>query len=171
MQDNQLYYGTISRILHWLMAAGFAFLLFTVIMWNINEDYFSLMAYHKSVGFLLTILIVVRIIWALLNASRRPQSNLAVKLGHWALYVLMIAVPVVGLLRQYGAARSTLDVFGIEVMGKAPEKIEWMTQLGNAAHGKLGYVLFVLAFGHIVAAIVHQIRGEKIINRMAGPRR
>ena len=171
MQDTPQYYGTISRLLHWLMAAAFAFMLFTAIMWNINEDYFSLMGYHKSVGTILAVLIVLRVVWSAINASRRPFSAPVVKLGHAALYLLMIAVPFIGLIRQYGAARGPLNVFGIEVMTGSPEKIEWMVNLGNAAHGKLAFLLFFLAAGHIVMAVIHQLRGEKIINRMIGPRR
>ena len=171
MKDTQQYYGTISRLLHWSMAAAFAVMLFTAAMWNFNEDYFSLMGLHKSVGFLLMILIVVRVIWAALNIKNRPHGNLIVKLGHLGLYVLMIAVPMVGLIRQYGSARGSLKVFGVEVMGAAPEKIEWMTQIGNMAHGNLAWLLFALAAGHIVMAIVHQVKGEKIINRMAGSRK
>lgn len=168
MYDNTQRYGIISRLLHWTMAAGFAFMLFTVIMWKTNEEYFSLMAYHKSVGFLLAVLIVIRLVWAAMNLTKRPPSNLVAKLGHLALYGLMLAVPFIGLLRQYGSAKGSLAVFGVEVMGKAPEKVEWMAQLGNAAHGKLGFILFVLAIGHIGFAIWHQIKGEKILNRMAG---
>lgn len=51
MKDTPQYYGTLSRFFHWLMAAMFAFMLCTAAMWNINEKYYSLMGYHKSVGF------------------------------------------------------------------------------------------------------------------------
>ena len=155
MKDNKQYYGTISRLFHWLMALCFAFMLFTAIMWNINEDYYSLMGYHKSVGFMI-------------NLKNRPHSSTIAHLGHLVLYVLMIVVPAIGLIRQYGMAKGPLSVFGVEVMGTAPEKIEWMTNLGNAAHGKLAFLLFFLVAGHIVMAIVHQLKGEKIINRMIG---
>ncbi|MDO5059367.1 MAG: cytochrome b/b6 domain-containing protein [Neisseria sp.] len=179
MKDNNQYYGTFSRLLHWLMAAAFALMLFTAVMWNINEDYFSLMGLHKSVGVLLMVLLVVRMVWSLLNRANRPECNAAAKLGHLALYALMFAVPFVGLLRQYGSARSSLEVFGIEVMGKAPEKVEWMAQAGGAqpiagldwsVHGLLAYTLFALVAGHIVMAVIHQLKGEKILNRMAGSR-
>lgn len=166
--DTTTAYGTVSRLLHWSMAALFAFMLFTAAAWNINEDYFSLVAYHKSAGFVLMLLAVLRAVWAFANRRRRPPSALPAKLGHAALYVLMLAVPFVGLLRQYGRAKDGLEVFGITVLPAAAEKIQWMTQIGNAVHGKLGWLLFALAAGHIVAAVVHQIKGEKIINRMIG---
>lgn len=171
MHDTPRYYGTISRLLHWLMAIGFFFIMYTVIAWTINEDNFSLMAYHKSIGFCLLILGIMRLIWALIQRTHRPDGNIAVRIGHGLLYLLMLAVPAVGVVRQYGGARSNLEVFGITVMQTASTKIEWTTQLGNLLHGKLGFILFALIVGHILMAIWHQIRGEKIINRMAGPRR
>ena len=161
MKDTPQYYGTLSRFFHWLMAAMFAFMLCTAAMWNINEKYYSLMGYHKSVGFLLLVLVALRLVWALANWRNRPYGSLA-------LYLLMAAVPAVEMIRQYGSARGDLEVFGITVMHKIEQPIEWMTQLGNAAHGKLAYLLFVLAFGHIAMAVLHQLRGEKIINRMVG---
>ena len=59
MKDTPQYYGTLSRFFHWLMAAMFAFMLCTAAMWNINEKYYSLMGYHKSVGFLLLVLVTL----------------------------------------------------------------------------------------------------------------
>lgn len=165
--DNPQRYGTISRFLHWSMAAAFLFMLGTAIAWNINEDYFSLMGWHKSIGVLLGVLAVVRLIWALIHARHRPSGNLLVKAGHGILYLLMLAVPLIGMIRQYGSARD-FALFDILAMPKAAERIEWMTQLGNQWHGTLAWLLFALVAGHIVMAVVHQIKGEKIINRMAG---
>lgn len=165
--DNPLFYGTVSRLLHWLMAILFAFMLFTAAAWTYDEEYFGLMDYHKAVGFVLMWLVCVRLVWAIINLRRRPQGHILVKLGHGALYLLMVAVPLVGLLRQYGSARGSLDIGGITLLPASPERIDWMVQLGKQ-HGTLAWLLFVLIAGHIVAAVAHQIKGEKIINRMAG---
>lgn len=166
--DTSNAYGSVSRFFHWTMTAGFLFMLFTAVAWSVNEDYFSLIDWHKSVGFVLLVLLVLRLLWALKNLSRRPAGSLLVKLGHWALYVLMAAVPLTAMLRQYGAARGGLKVFGVELMNGASEKIEWMTRVGNEWHAPLAWTLFVLAAGHILMAVVHQFKGEKILNRMAG---
>lgn len=166
--DTSNAYGSISRFFHWIMAAGFLLMLFTAVAWTLNEDYFSLIDLHKSVGFVLLVLLLLRLLWALGNLSRRPAGNLLVKLGHAALYVLMAAVPLTAMLRQYGSARGGLKVFGVEIMNGAPEKIEWMTRLGNEWHAPLAWALFVLAAGHILMAVVHQLKGEKILNRMLG---
>lgn len=145
--DSSLRYGTVTRLLHWLMAACFAVMLATAVIWNISEAEWtrSLYGLHKSFGFILTVLIAVRVVWALANAARRPKADsTAAKLGHLALYLLMIAVPLVGMIRQYGGGRGPLKVFGIQVMQGAPEKIEWMAELGNRFHGNAAWLLYAL---------------------------
>lgn len=168
IHDHQQSYGIISRLFHWLMVFGFIIILGTIIAWKIDEDYFSLIDLHKSVGFLLLIAVVFRFLWMLKNRKQRPHNSFIAHLGHWALYALMFTVPFIGMLRQYGAARGDFSVFGVHIMSKAPERIEWMAQLGNLAHSKLGILLFILVIGHILMAIYHQIKGEKILNRMIG---
>ncbi|MEG9488113.1 cytochrome b [Mannheimia indoligenes] len=162
--DNSQVYGTISRTLHWTMAICFGFMLYTGLQ---GEAFREWLPYHKSVGAILMLLIVIRVIWAIINRNNRPApDNIFVTLGHFALYVLMLAVPTIALIRQYGAARGPLDVFGVKVMEGSTEKIEWAVSLGNNFHGELAWGLFVLSAGHIVMAIYHQIKGKKILNRM-----
>jgi len=74
--DSSRYYGTISRLLHWLMAACFVVMLVTAIIWNLTEaDWVgSLYGLHKSFGFILMVLIVVRILWAAANMGKRPPA-------------------------------------------------------------------------------------------------
>ncbi|MDO4879130.1 MAG: cytochrome b [Neisseria sp.] len=172
--DTPEHYGTVSRLLHWLMAALFALILATVILWNSldmerHEWVGNLFGLHKSLGFILMVLIVLRILWAAAHLGKRPPAdNTAVKLGHRALYALMLAVPLIGMIRQYGGGRGPLKVFGIEVMQGAGEKIAWMAELGNNAHGKIGWLLFALAAGHIVMVAVHKLRGHDVLPRMLG---
>ena len=113
--DSSRYYGTVSRLLHWLMAACFVVMLVTAIIWNLTEaDWVgSLYGLHKSFGFILMVLIVVRILWAAANMGKRPPADsAAAKMGHLALYALMLFVPLVGMIRQYGSGRGPLKVAG-----------------------------------------------------------
>ncbi len=85
----------------------------------------SLFGLHKSFGFLTLTVIALRIVWAVANRAKRPQSNSkAAAAGHGILYLLMLAVPVIGMIRQYSSGRGPLKVFGVEVMQGSPEKIE-----------------------------------------------
>ena len=78
--DSSRYYGTVSRLLHWLMAVCFVVMLVTAIIWNLTEaDWVgSLYGLHKSFGFILMVLIVVRILWA---AARRQCGGQAGAFG------------------------------------------------------------------------------------------
>ena len=81
--DNSQYYGSVTRLLHWLMAACFFFMFATAIAWN-------LMA-----------LAVLRFIW-MLQQKERPANAWIAKAGHLALYALMLIVPALAIARQIG---------------------------------------------------------------------
>ena len=93
---------------NWLTVLGFIGILTTIAIWTIydGEEWVgALFGVHKSIGFITLLVIIVRIVWALLNASKRPAADsFAAKAGHPSLYVLMFAVPVIGMIRQYGSA-------------------------------------------------------------------
>lgn len=80
----------------------------------------------------------------------------------------MLAVPVIGMIRQYGNGRGPLKVFGIELMQSSPEKIEWMANLGNTFHGNLGWLLFAAVAGHVAMVVVHRVQGKDVLYRMTG---
>ena len=109
--------------------------------WHLNGSLKFLIAPHKAVGVLLLLLAALRFVWALRNLHRRPAGSLKVKLGHLALYALMFAVPASGMARQFHGA------------------------FGNA-HGALAFVFFLLIAGHIAMTVLHQRRGEAILQRM-----
>lgn len=161
MFDNENRYGSITRMLHWGMAililwqftsAGSRILFedtaFEAFMWST----------HKPLGALLLLLIGIRLAWALINLSRRPPSvNLGAKLGHIALYGLLIVIPSLGLLRQYGSGRS-FEPFGIPLFSGFEGEIEFLVEPGNLLHGALGWVLLVMIIGHIGMVVWHRKR-------------
>jgi cytochrome b561 len=158
--DNTNRYGLVTRIFHWGMAAllfwQFASVIAHAFFEKTAADQF-LWSTHKPVGFLLFILIVLRVLWALINRARRPASlSLAATLGHIALYALMFAVPGAALLRQYGSGR-TFEAFGLTIFeGFSSDKIEWMLNIGNNFHGNLGWLLIALSLGHIFMVVWHK---------------
>ena len=66
-------YDTVSRALHWLTVLGFIGILTTIAIWTIydGEEWVgALFGVHKSIGFITLLVIIVRIVWALPNASK-----------------------------------------------------------------------------------------------------
>lgn len=170
--DNLHRYGTVSRALHWLMVLGFGFMLFTALSLTFAgeaEWTDGFRNYHKIVGYFLMVLVLIRVLWALINSGKRPPAHSrAAHLGHLALYALMIAVPLLGLLRQYGAARGALSLGDFTLLPAAAEKIEIFVKLGSQFHSLLGWALFVMAGGHILMVIVHRVKGDDVLPRMLG---
>lgn len=172
VMDTHIRYGVMSRLLHWGMALLFAWQFTSATAhWLFPDTPFEAFFWstHYPVGVLLLTLVILRAIWALVNASLRPPSlSFMAMLGHLALYSLMIAVPTIAIIRQYGSGRS-LEVFGITLMsGFEGEEITWMTVLGGLLHGELGWALLVLIAGHIVMAILHRkLTHHDVLTRMA----
>ncbi|ERS91885.1 cytochrome b [Halomonas sp. PBN3] len=174
MSSPITHYGRFSRLLHWGMAALFAFQFLTAIVRFALPDTAleaAIWGAHKPLGALLMLLVIVRLAWALVERARRPPSiNLAAGLGHLALYLLMVAVPLVALLRQYGSGRAFAP-FGIPLMPGFEGEVEWMTAVGGIFHGLLGWALLALIVGHVAMALLHRrMAGEDVLVRML-PRR
>lgn len=173
--DNGLKYGLVTRILHWGMALLLLWQLGAVIAGEVlGETSFTdaIGSTHKPVGLLLFILAVVRAVWGLLNLSRRPRAHtgligkMAVA-GHVVLYGLLLFVPSVALIRQYGSGRP-FEAFGLTIMPGGHDKIEWMTKLGGDWHGELAWMLLAMIVLHLGMALFHQfVWKDDTFKRMA----
>lgn len=172
--DTPTRYGTVTRALHWGIALGLGWMFCTVLTHALAErsalDAFAWPT-HKHVGSALMVLVVVRVLWALRNARRRPAAvNLPARLGHLVLYGLIVAIPLIGLLRQFGSARAFAPL-GLPLFAARDEseKIGWMVDLGSALHGELGWTLLALVCGHVAMALWHRRSPQHdVMPRMVG---
>lgn len=171
--DTPLRYGRVSRGFHWLMAALFAWQFAGALLFvSIGDTALTRFVggTHFSLGFVLFVLVLLRGGWALVNWKRRPShpgrlGRLAAA-GHALIYGLMISIPGMALLRQYGAGKP-LSVLGIPVMTERAEKIEWMTVPANLLHYWLGFALLAVVIGHASMVVVHRVLGqEDVLSRM-----
>ncbi len=174
--DNATRYGTVSRVLHWGMAALFA-AQFTsaaarALLPRDNALRDALWSYHTTLGTTLFLLVLLRGIWGIINMSRRPQHEgrfaTAAKFGHLTLYFLMILVPATRILAAAGSERG-LTYLGMEIFPPREAEIAW-TQIAAAWHGEMGWLLAILVIGHIAMAIGwhHLINRDGILRRMIG---
>ena len=175
-RDTPDRYGLVSRFLHWGMALLFAWQ-FAGMVVKVTVGRSPLTAFlvgtHASVGALLFLLILLRGAWGLYNLRRRPPHEpgplgLAARLGHLALYALMLAVPALALLRQYGSGRAFAP-FGIPLWPASGERIEALVAPANTAHGLLAWTLLALIGGHIAMVLLHRfLWRDGVLTRMAG---
>ena len=88
--DTPSHYGTISRALHWGMAVAIALMYLLAVAWHLTGQAQALIPVHKALGTLLFMLVFARILWAIAAEQRPRATSLAARLGHLALYLLML---------------------------------------------------------------------------------
>jgi cytochrome b561 len=172
-------YSPTARRLHWWTVAlvavmiplGFAMSYRgnSLNIWDGTTN--ALYSLHKSLGFILLWLMLARLAYRFRNGAPPDEPTLewwqkaASHLTHWALYALLIAMPLLGWLgvSLFGAR----DVFGLvslpplTVVNKAAsERVFMLHFLGALA-------LVALIGAHVGAAIFHHfIRRDGVLTRM-----
>lgn len=174
MNDSAHRYGGMTRLLHWAMAL--------LIVWQFlklgdrisdGEHWIgqTLVPWHISIGAVLLVLIVLRLLWALGQRQQRPQhvgpTALLVKAGHGLLYASMLLMPITGILLMLGNGYG-LKVFGMQLAAKTGVETGWMISLGSL-HSPLAWLFVALVLGHIAAALFHHfVKKDDTLKRMVG---
>lgn len=178
LRDTPLVYGRVTRALHWTIAG--------LILWQFlgmglraihgRQDWLGFfVGSHQPVGTVLFVLIVLRAVWALSNRRNRPAHGgglpgATATAGHALLYLLMIAIPALGLLRAWGSDR-VFAPFGFQIFSARTPVVEWTGKLAGALHGELAWLLLAVIAGHVLMVGVHQAMWrDGTLARMAGRR-
>ncbi len=178
LTDSTRSYGTVSRVLHWTMAAlmlwQFGGMILKMVLGRVPVMGFWV-GTHASVGTLLLLVLMIRAGWAFTQKTQRPPYDAgalgrAAMLGHYALYTLMFVIPFIALLRMAGSGKG-VRLFGVQLQQPTGEEVSWMTAAGNALHGNLAWVLLALIGGHVLMVLLHRyVWRDDVLNRMIGSR-
>ena len=109
----------LQRLLHWLMAVCILAMLFIGVgmVSTIMPKYLPLVSIHKPLGIAILVLALIRLAVRLrygappLPADLPEPMKLAAHLSHYALYALMIAMPLLG-WAMLSAAAYPVVLFG-----------------------------------------------------------
>jgi cytochrome b561 len=164
MSNAPLRFALIQRLLHWLMAACITAMLFIGVgmVSTVAPKYLPLILIHKTLGFTLLVLVVIRLALRLhygappLPAELPPAMKLGAKLSHLALYGFMIIMPLLGLGMLWAAAYPVVLYGGIQIPALLPQSDRVHTLLWNA-HFYLGFAFFALVLLHLAAALFHAL--------------
>jgi cytochrome b561 len=164
MSNAPLRFALIQRLLHWLMAACIIAMLFIGVgmVSTVAPAYLPLILIHKTLGFTLLVLVVIRLALRLhygappLPADLPPAMKLGAKLSHLALYGFMIIMPLLGLGMLWAAAYPVVLSGGIQIPALLPQSDRVHTLLWNA-HFYLGFAFFALVLLHLAAALFHAL--------------
>jgi len=169
------HHDALTQAFHWVSLIAVGSAIFTG--WTMEEllkgpEKLQMVYLHASLGVLILALTVVRLLWRTaaprVNPLERPWwLFVAAKVIQVALYVLLVAIPVSGLLIMAAKGRS-FEVFGLFVMppltslgqGLSPHAIE-------EAHEAMVNLLIALVGLHSLAALMHQfILKDNVLLRM-----
>jgi cytochrome b561 len=163
-----------QKLLHWSMAAGILAMLFIGVgmVSTIDRDYLLLVGLHKSLGVVLLMLVVIRLLlrWRS-GAPALPDGmpvamKLAARLSHVLFYILMLAMPLLG-WAMLSAANYPVVAAGFRLPAIVPVSAELHDLLWNA-HRVLAMVLFALFLLHLAAALFHAwVRRDGVFEAMA----
>jgi len=158
-------WGSISKALHWLVVAlilAMAWIGLTMGDLPNGPDKIATYALHKSIGISILALVVLRLGWRLYAGAPHAvagtpgwQERIAA-LTHWALYVLLLAMPISGWVLN-SSSGFPLQWFGLvnlpAIAGKNPDLHERAEQ----AHELMFWILVTLVVAHAAAAFYHHL--------------
>jgi cytochrome b561 len=169
-------FNPLQRTLHWVMAVCILTMLFIGVGMasTVAPEYLTLVNIHKPLGILILILALIRLIVRLrygappLPVDLPEPMKLAAYLSHYALYALMIAMPLIGWAMLSAAEYPVVLWPGIWLPQILPLNPSLHTILWNA-HFYLAFLFFALILMHLAAALFHAlIRRDGVFDSM-GP--
>jgi cytochrome b561 len=174
-KNTQERYGSLTIAIHWLMlllfVAVYAIIELREIYPKGSDPREAMKMWHFMLGML-----VFALVWPRLAArfsgptpAIRPEPagwmQLAAKLGHLALYALMIGMPLLGWL-SLSAAGKPIPFFGLELPALTGANKEFAKQL-KELHETIGTVGYYLIGLHVAAALYHhRIKRDNTMARM-----
>lgn len=173
--NNQDRYGVVAQTLHWAIVA---LIIAQFLLANKAADLplgvakINTLAQHKSIGITILALAIVRLIWRWCNpipstpAGVPAWQRVAGRISHTLLYVLLLALPVVGWLMS--SARSfSVSWFGWVTLPDLIGRNEAAFQALRNTHEILAKTLFIVAVVHMAAALKHHfIDKDDVLARM-----
>ena len=165
-------YDRVAQALHWSMAV----LIVLVFALGLLVDAFpssweyAVVETHKVVGSGILVLAAARLAWRWTHRPPLPERfdpvlDKVSAIGHLGLYLLMIAVPVIGL--AYAALRGQGIDFGLFSIGPVMEADRTLARPVRELHELAAYAIIGLAGIHGLAALWHHyVRKDGVLLRM-----
>ncbi|MGB3408812.1 MAG: cytochrome b/b6 domain-containing protein [Jannaschia sp.] len=169
-------YTTGAKWIHWIMALLVLAMIpvgFLMIQSGLSRSLQNnLFIFHKNVGVLLLVLIVVRMIYRARNTPPPEPSHLpgwqitVARVNHGLLYALLLVMPLAGYVRVRagGFPIEALDAMGFPVL---IPKSEAVAAFAKSVHFYGAWAIALLAALHIAAALQHGlIKRDGVFSRM-----
>ena len=166
-------YGRAAITLHWVVAIllSAALVLAWVLPRRTAPDYNAVLELHKSVGILVLALVVPRLLWRLGNpvapaAGLTPFESRLSNLTHWALYAIMLLIPLTGYLFS-SAQGQGLDFFDLFKAASPLATEPTVSRPLEFLHKTGQYAIYGFVGLHALAALYHYfVKRDGVLQRM-----
>lgn len=176
-------YSVVAICLHWAIALGIAGqLVLGIVMAHAAipvSEKFALFQLHKSIGVVVLLAVVLRVVWRLTHRPP-PLPSVLPKLerraasgGHLLLYALMLGLPLSGwALVSASVFNIPTVLFGVvpwphlPILPTLADKKPVEAALGWV-HAWLAWSIIAMLVLHVAAVIRHQMSGHGVFWRMA----
>lgn len=166
-RSSSVYYTRTAQALHWLMAIIF------ISAWIIGFYSGNFLSYdadgsfkgevitlHKNIASTILFLVVIRIFWRYTHpvpeipASMPPLMQKLAHMGHLALYLMLLALPISGCLFSWSAGHPVPVLYLFEIPRLVQDNPELLAVV-KPLHIYLSWAAGFLLVGHIGAALKH----------------
>lgn len=165
IKDTLKTFGAGLKFLHWgigllvigLLAVGF----FMANFMEPSQTMFALYKWHKQLGIVVLIAIVVRMGWRMMNVRpaylgpNKKWEIVAAKAVHYLFYAALIAMPLSGWMMS-SAKGFSVSFFGMTLPNFIDPSDE-MAGLTRAVHAYVAYSLLVLLTLHVGGVLKHVV--------------
>lgn len=175
LRNSRDAWGSLARFFHWAVAllvfAQIALGL-TAAGWRLSPLKLDLFVWHKSLGFLILLLVLLRLLWRLVNPTPALPGGMsgfermAARATHALFYLLLIALPINGWVIN-SAANVPFSIFWLIPLPPivAPDRV--LAGDAENAHFVLFSVLTLLVLAHAGAALRHHyVKRDDVLRRM-----
>ncbi|MDY1038410.1 cytochrome b [Lelliottia sp. CFBP8978] len=178
LRNSSARYGLISMLLHWLIALA-VYAMFGLGLWMVTLSYYDGWYHqapelHKSIGILLMMALVVRIVWRHISPPPpAPESHSALTRvsavsAHIALYTILFAILISGYLISTADGKP-ISVFGLFEVPATLADAGSQADLAGQIHLWLAWGVVILSVLHGLAALKHHfIDKDDTLKRMLG---
>ncbi|MFP1746007.1 cytochrome b [Lonsdalea quercina] len=171
-------YGHISILLHWVVALT-VYGMFALGLWMVSLGYYDNWYHkapeiHKSIGILLFLIVLFRVIWRKISPAPSPLASysrftrISATLAHILLYLLLFSLLISGYLIST-AEGQPISVFGWFNVPATLSGVRDQADIAGDIHFYLAWGIVILSVLHALAALKHHfIDGDSTLKRMLG---
>ncbi len=166
VRNSSSHFGVVSIVVHWLVALtvfGLFGLGYYMVGLSYYHEWYRLAPdIHRSLGILLFMVVLFRVVWRFANPVPEPLPThtrwevISAHLAHMLLYILLFVAMVSGYLIST-ADGSSISVFNWFEVPSVTGQVKGMEDVAGDVHYWSTWAIVILAGLHALAAVKHHI--------------